>query len=374
MNRQAKHRPILPIIYLFTAVSTVLYLLFIKLPAFADWFNKSIACATRNLLAVVSNLLPFSIAELLLLLIPLWLFLLLLLANRYADSARRALTYVGMLLAGICMIWNLFVWTFSAGYFGTTLDTKLSLNRTPVSASELYQTACLLSEELQKLEVEILFLPSGASLMPYSHGEMTTKLLDAYDSLHNQYDFISLSPGRIKPIMLSEPMSYTHITSVYTFFTGEANLNVNFPDYTLPFTAAHELAHQRGIAREDEANFVAFLVCMQSDDVYIRYSGLLNLYDYVIAALSGADTDLFYQNYATLPQNVKKERSAYAQFFEKYRDNIAADISSTTNDIYLQSQGNEAGSKSYSMVVDLAVAYYRTAGSAAQHTAASCIN
>lgn len=375
MNKKAKKRfhP-LRTVYILTAFSTLLYILFIIFPAFADWFTVSIGCAVRNLLATVSGLLPFSLTELLLLLIPLWFYLLIRLAHHYIGSLRQMLHYFGILVAGICTVWILFVWTFAAGYYGTTLDKKLMLDRQPVSAEELYQTASILSAQLEKLTDEILFMPSGASAMPFSYSEMTQKLLEAYDTLHNTHPFISLSPGRIKPIMLSEPMSYTHITGVYTFFTGEANLNVNFPDYTLPFTAAHELAHQRGIAREDEANFVAFLVCMESSDPYIRYSGLLNLYDYVISALSQADRKLFTEQYATLPVEIRRERSAYGLFFEKYRDNIVADISNATNDLYLQSQGNAAGAKSYGMVVELAVAYYRPIPYVSQHLPPSRIN
>jgi hypothetical protein len=159
--------------------------------------------------------------------------------------------------------------------------------------------------------------------------------------------------------MLSEPMSYTHITGVYTFFTGEANINVHFPDYTVPYTAAHELAHQRGIAKEDEANFIAFLVCMESDDPYIRYSACLNLYEYVVVALRKADKELYRESYLALPTEVQNEEIAYSRFMEKYRDNIVADVSHKTNDIYLQSQGSPEGSKSYNLVVDLAVAYYK---------------
>ena len=89
-------------------------------------------------------------------------------------------------------------------------------------------------------------------------------------------------------------MTYTHISGVYTFFTGEANINVNFPDYTTPFTSAHELSHQRGIGPEDEANFMAFLVCIESDDTYIKYSGYMEVFEYVISALYKTDKDKYY--------------------------------------------------------------------------------
>jgi hypothetical protein len=146
---------------------------------------------------------------------------------------------------------------------------------------------------------------------------------------------------------------------VYSFFTGEANINVAFPDYTMPYTAAHELSHQRGIAREDEANFMAFLVCIESDDAYIRYSGYLNLYDYVVSALYKADRDLCYKALGAIPPQVRMERSAYSEFFKKYTESTASKVSGVVNDTSLKLQGTQ-GTKSYGMVVDLAVAYYKS--------------
>jgi hypothetical protein len=98
---------------------------------------------------------------------------------------------------------------------------------------------------------------------------------------------------------------------------------------------------------------------MESDDPYIRYSATLNVYEYVLSALRSADATLYRQTYERLPEGVRREEIAYSLFFEKYRENVAADISEATNNSYLQSQGATAGTRSYNMVVDLAVAYYR---------------
>lgn len=347
-------------IYLGALLSLFLYVAFTLSQGFADAFNQSVASVGRRLLAYLFAWVPFSVAELLLCMIPVAIFLLIALAYRYfCSSNRRALTFAGILLSFPALIWCLFVWNFAPGYYGTTLDEKLELDRQRVSASDLYATASILSDELWRLESEVVFLEDGSSLMPYSYSEMNEKLLDAYENFVQDLDFVDHFYSKVKPVALSEPMSYTHITGVYSFFTGEANINVNFPDYTVPYTAAHELAHQRGIAREDEANFIAFLVCMESDDPYIRYSACLNVYEYVLSALGSADRALYLQSYRELPSSVHKEEAAYSLFFEKYRDNVASDVSQSINNSYLQSQGADEGTRSYGMVVDLAVAYYK---------------
>ncbi len=54
------------------------------------------------------------------------------------------------------------------------------------------------------------------------------------------------------------------------------------------------------------------------------------------------------------------EMRAYNAFFAKYENNVAAKVSSKVNDTYLKSQGQQSGEKSYGLVVDLAVAYYKS--------------
>ena len=152
---------------------------------------------------------------------------------------------------------------------------------------------------------------------------MTTKLNTAYDSLATKYDFIQTFNSRPKQVVLSEPWTYTHISGVYTFFTGEANVNINFPDYTIPYTCAHEMAHQRGISREDEANFIAFLICAESDDPYRRYSGFLSLYEYVRNALYTADATLYTDVAKSVALSAKYEMASYSEFFDKYKENVA---------------------------------------------------
>lgn len=339
--------------------SLIIYLICLFSPSFADTFNETFSAAIRALLATLTNFIPFSLAELLLLLLPVFLVIAVVYGVRHrTDSWRNVILYCVSLLSVVALILSLFLLTFAPAYRGTTLDKKLGLTRTEVSADELYGTALVLADQIKQVSDEIVFSAYDFSIMPYGLDRMNDLLLEAYDRVDNKLTFLSSLESRVKPVMLSEAMSYTHITGIYTFFTGEANLNVAFPDYTLPFTAAHELAHQRGIAREDEANFVAFLVCIASSDPYIRYSGYVNLFGHVSNALYEADPNRYSQVLNALPLPVLYERSAYAQFFETYRDSIAGEISGAVNDTYLTLQGTE-GTRSYGMVVDLAVAYYR---------------
>lgn len=347
------------VLFTLTGICLLFTLAFRLSPTLADGFNTYVSQPLRMLLAWITYPLSFSLAEALLLFSPVALVLLVRHAILHFTVSWRAVgMYVARVLSGACVFFILFVLVFNAGYFGATLndERKLDLARSDVSTDELYTTALHLAKDVTREAANVRFRYQHFSVMPYSRGEMNDRLMDAYERFCAEHDFLTHFNSRVKPVLLSVPMSYTHITGVYSFFTGEANINVDFPDYTLPFTAAHELAHQRGIARENEANFIAYLVCIGSDDPYIRYSGYLNMYEYVSSALYGADRDLYYEVRAELPTAVRYEQWAYNEFFDRYRNSTAGEVSGAVNDTYLKLQGTE-GTRSYGLVVDLAVAY-----------------
>ncbi len=362
-KNDTKKLPRLPlgvkIIYAVAATCVPIYLVFLLSESFSDFFNRYISSFFRAIFAHSTSLIPFSLAEFALLLLPIWVFFITrAITRRYGETLKELFCSVICVFSIVALIFSSFTLAFAPAYRGSTLDKKLGMERVDVSARELYHTALVLSARLAEESENVTYGLDGFSVMPYDYSQMNKNLLDAYDTVCDEHTFIQRLDSRLKPVMLSEPMSYTHITGVYTFFTGESNINVAFPDYTIPFTAAHELAHQRGIARENEANFMAFLVCSKSEDAYVRYCAYLNMYEYVASALASADSSLYSQAYATLPTCVRNELDAFSKFYEKYRNSAASEVSGAVNNAVLIIHGTE-GTKSYGMVVDLAVAYYK---------------
>ena len=362
-RKQKRGMPIaLIVIYAMTAFAGLFYVLYRNVPALADAYNHTVGALVRRIMAYLTVLMPFSVAEGLLIASPVILGFLIYSGIRYHNrSIRDALVYCGSVLSVLCIVFQLFVFGFAPGYYGYTVDRTLGMERKDVSPEELYETAVILVTEINRVNDDVVFLQNGFSMMPYTLSAMNDKLIEAYDMLSLRYDAVRNFYSKVKPVALSEGMSYTHITGVYTFFTGESNLNVSFPDYTLPYTAAHELAHQRGFAREDEANLIAFLACDASSDPYIRYSGYVGMYQYVMNALYRANKDLYREVYLMSEESLRAEQTAYAEFFQKYEHSKVGEVSGAINNSYLQSQGT-VGTKSYGMVVDLAVAYFRKQG------------
>lgn len=327
---------------------------------FADFFNVNISSHIRVFMAHLTSWIPFSLAEFIVISSPVLITVVIIVCvKKAARGTRYMIRCIAGLFSVVLFLYSLFVFDFGAGYRTSSLDKKLGIVREKVSANDLYNTIMIVIGHLNELEDDIMYVESKGSVRPYSH-DMTVRLcVESYNSLSDEYGFITKLDAPVKQIVLSDYMTYTHISGMYTYFTGEANLNTNYPYFVNVYTVAHEMAHQRGIARENEANFMAYLVCITSDDPYMQYSGYLNMYEYLANPLYTASQELYYKARASLDTRVRYDLSCYSDFFEKYRDNIAADVSDTVNNTYLKVQGTKEGSKSYGMVVDLAVAYHR---------------
>ncbi len=350
------------VLYCLALLSLVIHLLCLVWRGFADFFATYIAGFFRMILAKVSGLYRFSLAEILILMLPVVFVGIIMAVTIYwrRGQDRKLNRFFAMAFALISLFYSTFVFTYGMAYRGYTLDRKLSLDKRDISVEELKELTEYLVEKTNEAAESVDFLYGDASVMPYGFSEMNDKLNDAYALFEKENDFFFNFTSRAKPMLLSKGMSYIHMLGMYTYYTGESNINIDFPDYTLPFTTAHEMAHQRGFAREDEANFMAFLVCTASDDPYIRYSGYLNMYEYAASALYRADASAYKTVYGELSLSVRYEMQSYDVFFDKYRESSAANVSDALNDAFLKGNGQSAGTESYGLVVDLAAAYYRS--------------
>lgn len=356
-----KRERCIPIIFYFSLVflliGIALSFFYRRSEDFAGFINDTVAHAFRFALGSVTSLVSFSVAEILIFSIPLLAVVAVIVSFIYAKTARRRIRMLAVILAILMPLYPLYMLTLAPGYHAPSLEKKMHLSTAPVSAEELKQTSEILLAELESLLDQITYAESGASQNPLSLQETGREIVKAYDAFLADYPIAKNFASVPKPVLHSEWMTYAEITGMYTFFTGESNINTVYPDYVLPFTVAHELAHQRGIARENEANFVAALVCTYAENPYVRYSGLFNLFEYVISAYARADREGYRAFIKNVDGRLLGEMVAYQKAMEPYRDHVIGEVSSTVNNAYLEMNGTP-GIVSYGLVVDLAVAYY----------------
>lgn len=166
---------------------------------------------------------------------------------------------------------------------------------------------------------------------------------------------IAVSNISVKPSLFDSLMNKTGIYGYYNPFTAEAQYNPNIPASQLPFTLAHEMSHQLGYAREQEASFIAYLCAKNSINKELQYSVQLYVLKSLLKALA-VKNPAFVKNILEQYSPKMKLDRLYEQKFFISNEGIVSDFFGITNDLFLKSN-QQAGSVTYSYFIHLVLLY-----------------
>lgn len=322
----------------------------------ADKINGGVSHSFRRILASVTSIFDFSALEIFIIFLPLILFFVIRRAIKCFESREGRVRFVTNLAAFVLLIYTGHILALGIAHNTTPLDRKMGLCEVEVTEQRLANNLIMLRDEINELSGVVTRDENAVFTSGYSSREISEKICLSYDEIARSYGLPEGYTSSAKWVKNGWAMSYLGITGIYSYITGEANVNSYYPDYVTIFTAAHEMCHQRGILRENEANFVAYLITSESSDPALRYSGVMNMYSYFASALYKTNRELYLEIHASLSDYARADIRYANSVSDKYGDTIIEDISDWINDFYLESSGNE-GIISYSKVVHLVLAY-----------------
>jgi hypothetical protein len=183
----------------------------------------------------------------------------------------------------------------------------------------------------------------------------------AYDSLEVYQPAFAYSFRSVKPSLYSYLGNYLGYTGYYNPFSGEAQVNTTVPLFIQPFTTCHEMGHQLGYAKENEANFAGYLSARSSPDPAFRYSVYFDLYAYSRIYLYMQDSMSLKKLDAQLHPGVKSDYKALREFLFKHRNPVERVIDKLYGQ-YLKANQQPMGRLSYNEVIAWLVAYYKKFG------------
>ena len=269
---------------------------------------------------------------------------------RRGERLRRAfgaLRHSAWLAAGL--LW-LFMLAFGLNYQRPLLFDMLGFERRSANAAELEamgrEVVGRVNESYAEAHVDRRPAPDPE--------QMKALLQESFDAAP---DLALLPRGTFappKPLFASAFFTRIGLSGIYSPFTGEPNYNADMPDFQLPFTMAHEMAHQRGVARESEANFVAYLVCINSRDPFVRYSGYRNGLG-VLGELYRLEPEKARELAKQLGPGFREDSRRAALFWAKA---TAAALTNRVNDLYLRANRVRQGTADYAASTTLIVGYY----------------
>lgn len=354
---------------LFLVILSLIGLLLTKIaphfPYFIEhYYSQGINRLYRQLLSRFFGIFPFSVYEFLLYIAILILFVYTLYRltccmKRRSQRKKHLILWLLHISDFAMIIWCLIIYTWTLNYARVPLETTMQLESTPANNEALAHLYSHLIMRLNQTAHEVDRNKDGQMIIYSGYQSVFDKAPSCYDTLSKTYPVFGGDFGPPKSIALSKPMLYTSITGIYSPFTSEPNINTAILPQTLPVTTLHELAHQRGFAPEDEANFIATLAATVSEDATFRYSGYFLAYIYTNQELYRRSPESVAMLNKTLDPLVKQDLHTYSLFLKAHEGKIEK-ISSTLNDSYLKANGIADGEASYGRMVSLLLAYYQT--------------
>jgi len=261
------------------------------------------------------------------------------------------------LAAAILIIYIVFNLFWGLNYNREGMASQMHLQMRPYATDELQQVMTIIVKRLDSTNVKALqtrnvYLQKQALFREAYHG---------YQLAKPQYTHLSYSIKSVKPSLFSYLGDYLGYSGYYNPFTGEAQVNTTVPVFIQPFTTCHEMGHQLGYAKENEANFAGYLSGKSSTDAAFVYSVYFDLYNYGMPELFGRDSIRAKELIKQKPLQVKKDILALRKFYASYENPIEPYIRRLYGQ-YLRANEQPSGMQSYNEVMAFLIAYYKKYG------------
>jgi hypothetical protein len=328
-------------------------------PHFVEqWYSNTIYPFTSALLRRGLGFLPFSLGDFL------YAFLVIMLIRwvvlRIKHRFRNPKQWIINGLATLSLIYACFNLFWGFNYYRLPLHEALEIDN-DYTTEELIE----LTRDLIATSNDIHFLitrnDSVKVDIPYSKTELLDFSVEGYKTIEDDFPELDYNFSSVKRSLYSIPLTYMGFNGYLNPLTNEGQVNTQIVPYKIPTTASHEIGHQLGFAKENEANFLACLTTMNHPDKYFRYSGYTFALSYCLSELSKRDEKLTAELMKTINYGIILNYREVREFWESHANPFEPLFLYTYNS-FLVANNQPEGMRSYSYVVALLVNYHKSRG------------
>lgn len=271
--------------------------------------------------------------------------------------------WLGWVLAVFSCIYTLHTAAFGLNFCAGPISEDLRLDMSPYTLEELTEATEYYRNEANAL-AEVMPRKSDGTVSFRTFEELAAMAGEGFETLTYQkhYPIFAGSTVPVKKLGWSDMYVSMGITGFSFALTGEAAVNPQAPDVSLPFTMCHEMSHRMCIANERDANFAAFLAASNHSDPQFRYSAYFMAYRYCMAALSTVSSQAAVNARARVDEGVsdylRYDMAQYDAFYRTRKNASATKAGDAVNNAYLKTSGDASGLASYGEVCDLLVSWH----------------
>ena len=253
-----------------------------------------------------------------------------------------------VIYAGFCLLWGVY-------YYGDDFIAKSGLVMEDISEEDLELVTVYFAARLNGYASQVARDREG--FCRTNRAEVLSRSPEVFRTVSAHFPCLEGPEVPAKKMVFSRFMSIIDFTGFFSPFTAEANVNADFPPALFASTVAHELSHQRGVAKEQEANFVAVLASLESGDADYCYSACLLAYIHLSNALYSADGAACRMIDRGLNEGVRLDLEENSRYWARFESPVQT-VTNTVYEGFLQSYEQTLGMRSYGACVDLLVNYY----------------
>ena len=312
-------------------------------------------------LRAIFGWIPFSVGDILYLLAGIWLLFKLIKYIKVILKKQlgRQVFLLGLLklffvLVTIYIVFNI---AWGLNYNRKGIAWQLHLPEVNYDTANLLAIQKLLLEKINDTKTAII---KNKTVYP-SNAELFNRAASCYRMAKDRYGFLNYKAESIKSSTYGWLGNYLGFSGYYNPFTGEAQVNTTVPKFLLPYITLHEMGHQIGYSKENEANFSGYLAAENSPDTLFKYSAYLDLFVYANREVFYLDSNLSRDAVRKLIPEVKADLAEWKQFNEEHTSFIEPAITWLYGK-YLQVNQQPKGMRSYNEVVGMLISYYRKYG------------
>ncbi|MCR5671353.1 MAG: DUF3810 domain-containing protein [Butyrivibrio sp.] len=324
-------------------------------PGFSDLFTDNVFVHISRIYGSLTSLAPFSVGEIMLIIGVLLIPAAIILAVLKKPQFLRALPLIIAIVVTVMSLNCFVLYHCSPIPCGTSEGKEYNLEDLTILRDYIVKKCNEMAEEI----------PHDEQGNVIYDGDMKAQAKKAVAGLSSQYKRLGGFNVTPKALTFSGFMSQQYMQGYYFPFSMEANYNDEMSIMNKPFTMCHELTHTHGYIYEDEANFLGFLACINSDDPVFRYSGYLGVLNYVNNDFYDAVDEETYKAHVRISDQVRYDNLFLTdEAWERVEDNAILDTETvkkaadTFIDTNLKVNGVSEGKVSYGKVVDHLLYYY----------------
>lgn len=239
------------------------------------------------------------------------------------------------------------------------LHTKLNMSK-DYELADLYKITEQLIIKANDLQYQITENDSIKVVFEKDLNAFNFASRNGYRNLQEEFDIAIVMHSDVKKSIFSHFLSGASFSGYFNPFTHEANINYDIPVIGMPITVAHEIAHQKGIASESEANFFGYLAMASQDEINYKYAANLYALKYCLKEVSINNEEKFLQFFSQLNFGIKENILDSEKFWIESK-NFSSNILKNVYGNFLKMNNQKEGIRSYNRFVGLLINYNKKA-------------